>query len=254
MYNLIDQYNSTESSFNSSLRTKFGRMLLFAIQVCHIIVLVEPSSAFDSSYLSIFKSLKLIREKYVLKFLPKLLKNSTAGSLVKEGRLCSPRFLFFFEKLDKPERFKNVNEIYEFEIHQEDDIYTALRNDYIITNNATQSLFSIPKNKRFVFFNSSKTSDPNEDSIAMLLKYIAKADSSDRNDQENEDEDSEIRPYRGYAKPFALDFKNTRIFGESNDRSFINLINVSWRSFFNFQKVTCLIFIGTRRRSDAIWF
>lgn len=214
-----------DTSFNSSLRTKFARMLLFAIQVCHIIVLVEPSAAFDSNYLSIFKSLKTIREKYVLKFLPKLLKNTTAGSLVKEGRLCSPRFLFFFEKLDEPERFKTVNEIYEYEILQEDNIYTSLRNEYVITNQASQSLFSIPKNKRFVFYNSSKASDPNEDSIAMLLKFIAKADSSDRN-EENEDDDSEIRPYRGYAKPFALDTKNTRIFGQSKERNFINLINV----------------------------
>ena len=79
MYKLIDEFNATETSFNSTLRTKFARMLLFAIQVCHIIVLVEPSSNFDSSYLSIFKSLKLIREKYVLKFLPKLLKNSSSG-------------------------------------------------------------------------------------------------------------------------------------------------------------------------------
>lgn len=38
-------------------------------------------------------------EKYVLKFLPKLLKNSNIGSFMgKEGRLCSPRFIFFFEK------------------------------------------------------------------------------------------------------------------------------------------------------------
>lgn len=48
-------------SFHSYLRTQFAQMLLFAIQVCHIIVLVEPSNVFDTSYLNIFKALKVIR-------------------------------------------------------------------------------------------------------------------------------------------------------------------------------------------------
>lgn len=48
-------------SFYSHLRTRFAQILLFAIQVCHIIVLVEPSNVFDTSYLNIFKALKVIR-------------------------------------------------------------------------------------------------------------------------------------------------------------------------------------------------
>lgn len=50
-----------EVSFNSFVRTRFAQILLFAIHVCHVIVLVEPSSVFDSSYLNIFKALKVIR-------------------------------------------------------------------------------------------------------------------------------------------------------------------------------------------------
>lgn len=48
-------------SFHTHVRTKFAQMLLFAIQVCHIIVLVETNSVFDTSFLSIFKALKVIR-------------------------------------------------------------------------------------------------------------------------------------------------------------------------------------------------
>lgn len=48
-------------TFHSYLRTRFAQILLFAIQVCHIIVLVEPSNVFDTSYLNIFKALKVIR-------------------------------------------------------------------------------------------------------------------------------------------------------------------------------------------------
>lgn len=50
-----------EPSFSSFIRTKFAQVLLFAVQMCHIIVLVEPSNVFDTSYLSIFKALKIIR-------------------------------------------------------------------------------------------------------------------------------------------------------------------------------------------------
>lgn len=66
----------------TQLRTRFAHVLLFATQVCHLIVLVEPSSSFDASYLTIFKALKIIREKHLLKFLPKVLKNTSIGNIL----------------------------------------------------------------------------------------------------------------------------------------------------------------------------
>lgn len=48
-------------TFNSFVRSRFAQMLLFAIHVCHLIVLVEPNNVFDTSYLPIFKALKIIR-------------------------------------------------------------------------------------------------------------------------------------------------------------------------------------------------
>lgn len=53
--------SSSNHSLHTLIRTKFAQILLFAIQVCHIIVLVEPNNVFDTSYLSIFKALKVIR-------------------------------------------------------------------------------------------------------------------------------------------------------------------------------------------------
>lgn len=82
-----------------NLKKILFQILLFATQICHIIVLVETGKVFDASYLSMFKALKTIRERYVLKFLPKLLKNSNAGTFMgKDGRLCSPRIIFMFER------------------------------------------------------------------------------------------------------------------------------------------------------------
>lgn len=53
--------SSAIHSLHTIVRSKFAQMLLFAIQICHIIVLVEPNNVFDTSYLSIFKALKVIR-------------------------------------------------------------------------------------------------------------------------------------------------------------------------------------------------
>lgn len=57
------------NSFHSFARTKFAQMLLFAIQICHVIVLVETNGVFDTSYLSIFKALKVIRYAFLPIFL-----------------------------------------------------------------------------------------------------------------------------------------------------------------------------------------
>lgn len=53
--------SSAINSIHTLVRSKFAQILLFAIQICHIIVLVEPNNVFDTSYLSIFKALKVIR-------------------------------------------------------------------------------------------------------------------------------------------------------------------------------------------------
>jgi protein SMG8 len=198
--------------FGSQLRTKFARMLLFATQICHIVVFVEPSSTFDSSYLSMFKALKIIREKYVLKFLPKLLKNTSAGSFLgKEARLCSPRFIFLFEKLGRP-----AAELTSHCIEMEDSIYQMLRTNFIITNNAQLSLFSIPKNKPFLFINTDEkiNSDPIADSLDLLLKYI----------DGGPEQDFQYKPYRGYGVQYALDEK-TRDFDDLKKQTFLNLLN-----------------------------
>jgi protein SMG8 len=203
---------------NSQLRTRFARMLLFATQICHIVVLVEPSSSFDATYLSIFKALKILREKYVLKFLPKLLKNTSAGnSLGKEVRLCSPRFIFLFEKLSRP-----TNDLTAHEIELEDALYTMLRSNYIITNSSNLSLFSIPKNKKFLYVNADEKvmSDPVVDSVEFLMQYI----NSYNSDKENE-VDFQHRPYRGYAIQYDQDI-HTKDFEdyEEKKRSFQKLL------------------------------
>lgn len=146
----------------------------------------------------------------MLKFLPKLLKNTTIGNqLGKEARLCSPRFLFFFEKVGRP-----INDITTFEIEMEDSIYQMLRTNFIITNNAQLSLFSIAKNKKFLYVNDDEklTSDPIADSLDLLIQYI-----------DGNDEQFQIKPYRGYGTEYASDV-NSADFEDKNKRSFQRLL------------------------------
>lgn len=195
---------------NSQLRTRFASLLLLATQICHIIVMVEPSANFDASYLSIFKGLKIIREKYLMKFLPKMIKNTPMSYLGKEVRLCSPRFLFFFEKLGRP-----VDDLTAYEIDMEDSIYQMLRTNFIITNNSQLSLFSIAKNKKFLFINTDQkiNSDPIAGSLDLLMKYIDGSDEAD----------FQFKPYRGYGCQY-MDDEKTMDFDDKK-RSFLNLLN-----------------------------
>lgn len=196
---LYKRNNLNQLSFNNYIRTKFGRILLFATQICHIIILTETNINFDSSYLSLFKSLKIIREKYVLRFLPKFVKNSNAGSFLgKDGRLCSPRFLFFFDSC--PMGLDCRDELLsKLEFDTEDNIYKMLRNEFIITNNSSVSLFSIPGNKRFVYYNidNSFRENPLLMSIKLLKNIIDKSSIKEESDEDFDD----IRPFKGFGKP-----------------------------------------------------
>ncbi|XP_067622842.1 nonsense-mediated mRNA decay factor SMG8 isoform X2 [Eurosta solidaginis] len=175
--------------FNQRIRNRFARMLLFATQVCHIIVFVELSVTFDASLLMIFRALKIIRDKYILKFLPKLVKNSSTGNFLgKSARLCSPRVLFLFENY--PDGYEKTNEcISKLEFEVEDSIYKMLRNEFIITNNS---------NKRFVYYNTNPRlrEDPLLKSISLLQSFLQKTSFKD------EDDDlEELAPFKGFGKP-----------------------------------------------------
>uniref|UniRef100_A0A182N8M3 Nonsense-mediated mRNA decay factor SMG8 n=1 Tax=Anopheles dirus TaxID=7168 RepID=A0A182N8M3_9DIPT len=184
--------------FNSAIRTRFARMLLFALQVCHILVIVESSISFDMSYLSIFKSLKIIREKYVLKFLPRMLRSASVGSFMgKECRLCSPRLLFTFDLPDNGTD-TSLGEIKALEKKVQDYINKTLRNEFIITNNSAMSLFSLPKTRQFVFYSDPKVrrQDPLLDSIDMLSRYLSKPQHTSAVPGQNEQELLEqAKPY-----------------------------------------------------------
>lgn len=100
-----------------------------------------------------------------------------------------------------------------------------LRNEFIITNNSSLSLFSIPRNKRFVFFNMDDKirSDPIVDSIQILYECMERV-SSKKNIEDSDDDLDEFRPFKGFARPWNADKKACTRFDKSNERSVLNLI------------------------------
>ncbi|XP_063699019.1 nonsense-mediated mRNA decay factor SMG8 [Culicoides brevitarsis] len=203
-------------SFNSHARTTFGRILLFALQVCHILVLTEPGPCFDASYLTLFKSLKIIREKYVLKFLPKMLKNVTSMKFLEvEGRVCSPRVLFLFESA--LQECENDLDWLRMEEAMEEHIYQQLRNEFIITNNSSMSLFSVSRKRRFVYIaKEQKFVDAQESSHDILMSLL-------NGTLDSETMLEQMQPYKGFAKSWNHDTKK-ETFMDMNKKRFQSLI------------------------------
>ncbi|XP_058057441.1 nonsense-mediated mRNA decay factor SMG8 [Anopheles bellator] len=196
-----DQPSAHFVEFNSAIRTRFARVLLFALQICHIVVLVETAVTFDMSYLSLFKSLKIIREKHVLRFLPEMLKRwSFMG---KECRLCNPRLIFMFNLPDSSEPY-SLEEINTLQMKMEEFISKTLRNEFIITNNSGLSLFALPRNKPFVFYIQRKEQrqDPVIDTINMLSSYLVSQKSTGMINKEEENQVLEnLKPYEFFGFP-----------------------------------------------------
>lgn len=85
------------------------------------------------------------------------------------------------------------------------------------------SLFSIPRNKRFVCMNTNPElrANPITESVNQLASYIGHKERHNfRSDEEEEDSDDEIRPFKGFAKPLSnyKSFDNKNIWSEKTNR------------------------------------
>lgn len=204
-------------------RKRSARLLLLAVQMCHIVVVCEPSDTFDTSQLFTYKSVLNLREKLIVPRLPAVLKrwecagaddDSEDGVLRppalyeelrersggREMRLCSPRFLFYFGAT----RPGFVGDVKQLEFDVEDKIYKMLRHEFVITNNTAASLFSIPRNKRFVYIDGggggvdADDDDPLLDALSMLDEFIEES-SRDRRSAGSVDSGGDfddLRPFK----------------------------------------------------------
>ncbi|XP_025415262.1 protein SMG8 [Sipha flava] len=146
----------------STLKYNYACSLLFLFNISHILVLTHPVPIFDASYLSFFKALDCSRSKFLNIIKSTLSKiPNVSSSWMENGRLCSPRLLFYYESC--PDEFKKNKQttgpchpgLKKAEHSLEDQIYSILRKRRIISNISINSMFAIPANQEYVFMDDS---------------------------------------------------------------------------------------------------
>nr|CAH7763212.1 unnamed protein product [Callosobruchus chinensis] len=142
-------------SIYDEVKSNFARYLLFLFYVSHIVILSHPGYTLDSSYMQYFKAADNLSQKLVDKIKEALRsKEQISPELVTNGRFCTPRLVFYFEKCPK-----NVQNLKKLEHNLEDKIYHILRKTRIISTMGG-SLFAIPLNDEFVHISQEPASDP----------------------------------------------------------------------------------------------
>uniref|UniRef100_A0A087ZGW7 Nonsense-mediated mRNA decay factor SMG8 n=1 Tax=Anopheles darlingi TaxID=43151 RepID=A0A087ZGW7_ANODA len=179
-------------TFNSAIRTRYARILLFALQ-----------------------------------FLPEMLRKAGVGSFMgKECRLASPRLIFLLslpETLEKPTK----EDIQALEVKLEDFITKTLRNEFIITNNSAMSLFSLPKGKKFVFYTQSneQRKNPTRDMMMKLSAYLDKPGQTIMNSERDEALMNKLKPYEFIGFPdFKVEFHHSE--KKRNSLTILDLVQV----------------------------
>ncbi|XP_064642230.1 nonsense-mediated mRNA decay factor SMG8-like isoform X2 [Lineus longissimus] len=153
---------------------KYAKALLFIFSVSHIILLSQPGSSFDISYVRLFRTLDTIRVKLQPSITDQLKVFPISKEWMIAGRPCSPRVLFIFENhslelaasnggagdgvdLTRSKTMKSpAIAIKKLQHAVEDQIYRILRKSRVITNISNNSLFAVPANEEFVYIHSSK--------------------------------------------------------------------------------------------------
>lgn len=112
------------------IKSSFARALLLLFYVSHIVILSQPGSTFDISYIQYFKAVDSLRQKLSVSF-AEALKNIIGidTGWVTNNRFCTPRLLFFFERSPK-----NIRNIKKLEHNIEDRIYHVLKKTRIISS------------------------------------------------------------------------------------------------------------------------
>lgn len=179
---------------NALVQSQFAKVFLFAASVCHLMVLTDPGSSFNSSYLPLFRALSTIRESKFLKYASQsVLGAELFNHMGKELRLCAPKMIFLFERADEE---MDDSRIEQLEIDMEHDIYSALKAENLLSKNTC--LFVLPKKLPFVHINRTNQKlalDPVKESMNHLMSAL-------NNYAQGLKSEDIIEPHVGYGRPF----------------------------------------------------
>ncbi|XP_022901917.1 nonsense-mediated mRNA decay factor SMG8 [Onthophagus taurus] len=163
--NLVEKNKETNFlSIYDQVKSSFAKTMLILFHVSHIVVLSHPGSTFDVNFIQYFKAVDSLRQK-LLSDISDSLKNieSVSDEWILNGRMCTPRLLFYFEQSPK-----NVTNLKKLEHNTEDKIYQILKKTRIV-NNCT-SLFAIPLNQEFVFMSTEGSNDRLGNAVRSLIQ------------------------------------------------------------------------------------
>lgn len=174
---------------NARIQSQFAQVFLFASSVCHVMVLTDTGSTFDSSYLSLFRSLSSSREKCFLKYANKsAVGKQLFNQMGKELRLCAPKMIFLFERSDTIDN--DDSRVEDLEMDMEDDLYSIFKGENLLSKNTC--LFVLPKKLPFIHLTRKGEVElnPVKESIQHLISALHGA----KNEEFAE-------PYIGFGKP-----------------------------------------------------
>lgn len=145
---LLDQCTNSEEydegyvpDFNTiynEVKNSYAKAMLLLFHISHIIVISQPGSTFDISYLQTLKAIELARQKCaatVTEILKSILDPTVYPEWISNRRLCTPRVVFYFEKCPKEIVRKGYSSIKKLEHAVEDKIYHIFRKAKVLINN-----------------------------------------------------------------------------------------------------------------------
>ncbi|XP_067289611.1 nonsense-mediated mRNA decay factor SMG8 [Pseudorasbora parva] len=156
--------------------------LLFLFSLCHVLLLVHPTCAFDVTYDRMFRALDALRQK-ALPVLRTAIKDAPVSKEWKLNcRACPPRLLFVFQMngalrvgggaganaTDGAEKPKKHSPRRRLQHALEDQIYRIFRKSRVLTNQSSNCLFTVPANQAFVFV----VPGPDEDPLGSVLGHL----------------------------------------------------------------------------------
>lgn len=206
LYSNLSAAGQNYFDINAMVQSQFAKVFMFAASVCHLLVLTDPGTSFNSAYLPLFRALSSIREHKFLKYAAKTAYGPDLFShLGKELRLCAPKLIFLFER---PEEMGDA-QIELHEVDMEHDIYSTLKAENLLSKNTC--LFVLPKKLPFVHVNRKRnqklTLDPVAESMehlrGVLQNYLLGVKSEEI-----------VEPHVGYGRPFrcySKEFVDTKI-------------------------------------------
>lgn len=151
-------------SFYDEVKSSFARACYLLFYISHIVVFYHPGYTLDTNYIQYFKAVDTLGQKlsdHISEQLRPL--EHISKEWINNGRFCTPRVIFYFEKYPK-----NVRSLKKLEHNLEDKIYNILKKSRII-NSSGNSLFTIPLNDEFVYISDEGSTDILGDAVRNLI-------------------------------------------------------------------------------------